>query len=152
MGKPGGIAKLAAAGILAAAIAGCSPIYRNHGYAPSDTELEEIVVGVDTQSTVGDVIGPPSASGVMRDEAWYYVSSRWRTRGALAPEILDRQLVAVSFDTDGVVRNVERFTLEDGRVIALNRRVTDDNIKGVTFIRQLLGNVGNFSAEQVFNN
>jgi len=152
MRKRGVIAKLAAAGILAAAIAGCSPIYRNHGYAPSDAELEEIVIGVDTQSTVADVIGPPSASGVMRDSAWYYVSSRWRTRGALAPEILDRQLVAVSFDTDGVVRNVERFTLEDGRVIALNRRVTDDNIKGVTFIRQLLGNVGNFSAEQVFNN
>jgi outer membrane protein assembly factor BamE (lipoprotein component of BamABCDE complex) len=149
MRKPGVITRLAAAGILAAAVAGCSPIHRNHGYAPSDAELGEIVVGVDTQSTVADVIGPPSASGVMRDSAWYYVSSRWRTRGAFAPEILDRQLVAVSFDKDGVVRNVERFTLEDGRVIALNRRVTDDNIQGVTFIRQLLGNVGNFSAEQV---
>lgn len=148
MRKPGGIVKLVAAGILAAAIAGCTPLYRNHGYAPTDDELEEVVVGLDTQSTVADVIGPPAASGVMRDQAWYYVSSRWRTRGALAPEILDRQLVAVSFDEDGVVQNIERFTLEDGRVIALNRRVTDDNIKGVTFIRQLLGNIGNFTAGQ----
>ncbi|WP_212525642.1 outer membrane protein assembly factor BamE [Actibacterium sp. MT2.3-13A] len=148
MRKRGVIAKRVAAGLLAVAIAGCTPIYRNHGYAPSDAELQEIVVGVDTQATVGDVVGPPAASGVMRDEAWYYVSSRWRTRGALAPEILDRQLVAVSFDKDGVVRNIERFTLEDGRVIALNRRVTDDNIKGITFIRQLLGNIGNFTADQ----
>lgn len=152
MRKRGLIVKVMAAGLVAATIAGCSPIYRNHGYAPTDSELEEVIVGVDTSATLSDVIGPPSASGVIRDDAWYYVASKWRTRGAFAPEVLDRQVVAVSFDKDGVISNIERFTLEDGRVIALNRRVTDDNIEGVTFIRQLLGNIGNFSADQFLGN
>lgn len=151
MRKHGQFVKLAAAIVVTVAMAACSTIYRNHGYAPTDAELEEIIVGVDTAASVSDLVGPPSAAGVMREDAWYYVASKWRTRGAMAPELYDRQVVAVSFDKDGVVENIERFTLEDGRVIAINRRVTDDNIKGVTFIRQLLGNIGNFTADQFLN-
>jgi hypothetical protein len=30
----------------------------------------------------------------------------------------------------------------------ISRRVTDSNIKGVGFLRQLLGNIGNFNAGQ----
>lgn len=145
-------AKLIATGLLAVAIAGCTPIKRTHGFAPTEEELQEVIVGVDTTATVSDVIGAPSASGVVRDDAWYYVASKWETRGPFAPKEMDRQVVAISFSDDGVVENIERFTLEDGRVIALNRRVTDDNIKGVTFIRQLLGNIGNFSADQFLGN
>lgn len=152
MSKSTGIVKLALAVTLMAALAGCTPIYRNHGYAPTEEDLSEVAVGVDTRDTVADVIGPPTSSGVMRDGAWYYVSSRWQTRLYFAPEELDRQVVAVSFAEDGVVSNIERFTLEDGNVIVLNRRVTDDNIKGLTFIRQLLGNLGNFDPAQALAN
>ena len=42
----------------------------------------------------------------------------------------------------------DTFTLEDGRVIALSRRVTNSNVKGISLIRQLLGNFGNFTAGQ----
>jgi len=41
-----------------------------------------------------------------------------------------------------VVSNVELFTLEDGQVVVLSRRVTGTSIQNVSFIRQLLGNVG----------
>jgi outer membrane protein assembly factor BamE (lipoprotein component of BamABCDE complex) len=88
----------------------------------------------------------------MRDEAWYYVSSNFITRGARAREEFFRQVVAISFDEDGVVKNIERFGLEDGMVVVLNRRVTDDNIEGVSFLGQLLGNVGNLTADQFLDN
>ncbi|ALG90092.1 MAG: outer membrane protein assembly factor BamE [Confluentimicrobium sp.] len=149
MRKTGGIMKLAIVAGLALGLSACTPIYRNHGYAPSETELGEVVVGIDTRDTVQDVIGPPSASGVIREDAWYYVASRWQTRGMYAPEVLNRELVAISFDDAGTVRNIERYGLEHGRVVALNRRVTDDNIKGVSFIGQLLGNIGNVTADQL---
>jgi len=57
--------------------------------------------------------------------------------------------VAVTFTDAGIVENVERFGLEDGRVIALSRRVTDSNIKGVGFLRQLLGNFGRVRAGDI---
>jgi hypothetical protein len=45
-----------------------------------------------------------------------------------------------------VVTGVERFGLEDGQVVSLSRRVTDDNIRDTTFVRQLLGAIGNINA------
>ena len=141
-----------AAVIAVAVLGGCSTIKRNHGYVPTEAELGEVVVGIDTRDSVADVIGPPSTSGVMRDNAWYYVASSWETRLYFAPQETSRELVAISFDSEGVVANVERFGLQHGNVIALNRRVTDDNIKGITFLGQLLGNVGNFDAGQILSN
>ncbi|MBC7156656.1 MAG: outer membrane protein assembly factor BamE, partial [Rhodobacteraceae bacterium] len=46
---------------------------------------------------------------------------------------------------------VERFGLRDGEVVALSRRVTETNVRGVTFIRQLIGNIGNLRADQFTN-
>ncbi|MEX5728472.1 outer membrane protein assembly factor BamE (lipoprotein component of BamABCDE complex) [Rhodovulum iodosum] len=148
MQQPAGVVKLALAVALALGLSACSPIYRNHGYAPTESELSEIVVGIDSRDAVAELVGPPATSGMMRDDAWYYVASRWRTVAYRAPELIERQVVAVSFDDDGTVANIERYAMEDGRVIALNRRVTDDNVAGISFIRQLLGNIGNFDAGQ----
>lgn len=144
-----GFARLVQVTVLSAALTACSPIVRTHGYVPTEEDLSAVVVGVDTRDTVADVIGTPSAGGVIHDNAWYYVENRWETVGYREPEIADRQVVAISFAEDGTVENVERFGLEKGRVIALNRRVTDSNIKGVSFLGQLLGNIGNFRAQDV---
>ncbi|WP_236626196.1 outer membrane protein assembly factor BamE [Actibacterium mucosum] len=143
--------KRLSAGIAALSLAGCVTLVNTHGYVPSEEQLSELVVGVDTRDSVEDVVGPPGASGVLRDERWYYISSTFHTRAALAPKEVERELVAISFDEEGTITNIERFGLEDGQVIALNRRVTDDNVKGVSFIRQLLGNLGNFAADQFFD-
>jgi len=130
------------------ALAACQPIYRSHGYVPSDSDLAMLVVGQDTRDTVGDFVGRPSSAGVLEDGGWYYVGSRWREVGWKKPEEISREVVAISFDEGGVVQNIERFGLQDGRVVTLSRRVTDSNIKGVTFLGQLLGSIGNVNAGQ----
>ena len=145
-GKTGGrVLKLAILGLLMVVIAACSPVFRNHGYVPADDELAQIEVGKDTRETLAPLIGRPSAAAVLNDTGWYYVQSRWKHTGARPPKEIDRQVVAITFDDKGVVENVERFGLEGGKVIALSRRVTTSNIKGVSFLRQLLGSLGNFS-------
>jgi len=124
------------------AISACSTIERNHGYVPLDEDLDAIIVGVDTKATVADTVGRPSAAGILSDGGWYYVQSRFRNNALRGPQEIDRQVVAISFDGSDTVENIERFGLEEGRVIALSRRVTDSNIKGISFIRQLFGNLG----------
>ncbi|MGV6847525.1 MAG: outer membrane protein assembly factor BamE [Marinibacterium sp.] len=130
--------------LLAAVLTGCTATYRNHGYAPTDDELAEIVVGVDTRDSVAETVGAPSSLGVLADGGYYYVSSRVRYFGPTAPKEVERKLVAISFDRAGVVQNIETFALEDGRAIPLTRRVTDTGITDKGFLRQLLGNIGNF--------
>jgi len=130
-------------------LAACSPIVRNHGYVPPDEELAEIAVGVDTRDTVEDTLGSPGASGVIDASGFYYVSQRVQQRGYRDPEVIDREIVAISFDQQGVVSNVERFGLEDGNVVALSRRVTDSNVQGIGFLRQLLGNLGRINLDDL---
>lgn len=137
--------------VLVVGAAACTPIYRNHGYVPSAQELATVSVG-DSREEVATKIGRPSAQGLLNDTGWYYVQSRWEHRGGRSPVEVDRQVLAVTFSEAGRVTNIEHFGLEDGRVVALSRRVTEANIKGLSFIRQLLGNVGRFSADQLLNN
>ena len=59
--------------------------------------------------------------------------------------MVSRDLVAITFDGRGVVDSVQRYTLADGRVIPLERRVTDSSLEDKTFLRQLIGNLGNFN-------
>jgi len=130
-------------------LSACANIDRKHGYVPLDEDLEQIVVGVDTKATVGDLIGRPTTAGVLSDGGWFYVSSKFRAYGYREPKEIEREVVSISFDNEGVVQNIERFGLEDGKVVAISRRVTDDNIRGVSFLRQLFGSIGNFTAEQL---
>lgn len=141
--------KSGAFGLLILAVGACSATYQNHGYVPSDSELEEIIVGIDTRETVGETIGRPTSFGVLENGGWYYTQSRWRHYAFKAPKVVDRQLLAITYTDAGIVENIERFTLEDGRVVPLSRRVTASNIKGITFLRQLLGNIGNLQPGQL---
>ena len=127
-------------------LVGCSAIYRNHGYVPTDVDMEAIQVGVSTQNDVATIIGRPSAAALLNDKGWYYVQSRFKQVGPKKPEEVDRQVVAITFTDAGVVENVERFGLAEGRIVPLSRRVTDSNIQGVSFLRQLFSSFGQFRA------
>ncbi len=134
---------------MALAMAACSPVYRNHGYVPSDEDLAEVAVGESTREDVALLLGRPSASGLMNDLGWFYVQSRWKLVGPREPKEIDRQVVSITFTEDGTVENLERFGLEEGRVVVLSRRVTETNIKGIGLIRQLLGSIGRLRASDI---
>lgn len=130
------------AGLLAFGMAACSPTYRNHGYIPPEEDLQELVVGIDTRASVEDVVGAPTAGGVLEGGNFFYVRSTVKTFGPRRPQVVDRQVLAVSFDSNGVLSNIESFGLQDGRVVTLSRRVTDSSVSNFSFLRQLLGNIG----------
>ncbi|MEM6407441.1 MAG: outer membrane protein assembly factor BamE [Pseudomonadota bacterium] len=124
------------------ALAACSEVIRQHGYIPPQEDLDALLIGVDTIDSVEAAVGRPATSGVLRDNAWYYVGSRIRHYGARKPEEIERQVLAISFAEDGVVENIERFGLERGQVVVLSRRVTETTVRDVTFIRQIIRNFG----------
>ncbi len=134
-------AALVSAGLMLGA---CTPQYKNHGYIPLQEDLDQITIGQDTRDTVTAMAGMPAASGIV-DSSLYYVRSRRRSVGFLAPKEIEREVVAISFAANGTVQNVERFGLEDGNVIALERRVTGSSVGDKAFIRRLLGNIGRFN-------
>ncbi|SMX22312.1 outer membrane protein assembly factor BamE [Boseongicola aestuarii] len=145
------IAKAVILGALVLTTTACARLESGHGYVPEPSALEGVVVGRDTKDIIGLTLGQPGTRGIVDDLGWYYVRSDYERFLWRAPVEVDRQVVAITFDEAGVVRNIERFGLEEGRVVALNRRVTDANTQGISFLRQLFGNLGNFDPATLIN-
>ena len=138
--------KASLAGMALLATAACATLDDKHGYVPEESALNDVVVGRDTRDTVSLIIGRPGTTGIVDDGGWFYVRSDYERFLWREPVETNREVVSISFTEAGVVSNIERFGLEDGRVVVLNRRVTDSNIEGVSFLRQLFANFGNFNA------
>ena len=125
---------------------GCTTLTRSHGFVPLPEDLEQMTVGQTTRDEVIAIAGPPTTTGTVDTGTLYYVQTERTRFGPFEPEIASREVLAIRFDGAGVLRNIERFGLEDGRVVVLSRRITDDGIADVTFIGQLLGAFGNIDA------
>ena len=138
--------------VVALGLSGCATQYSGHGYTPSEEDLQQIVPGVDTRATVEDVIGVPSTAGVLNSSGFYYIETEVEQFAWKAPVITDREVLAITFDGDGVVDNIIRYGLEDGNVVPLTRRVTKTGDGEMGFIRKLFGNIGGLSVGEFLNN
>ncbi|WP_375262836.1 outer membrane protein assembly factor BamE [Palleronia sp.] len=142
--------RLLVAGLLALSLAACSAVYRSHGYVPPDEDLAPLQVGVATREEVAAAVGRPTSTGVLGADSWYYVQSRFRHYGATEPQEVDREVLAISFAENGTLANIERYGLEDGRVVRLSRRTTTQTTEGISFLRQLFSSVGAFNPADFF--
>ena len=132
-----GLRMVAVIGI--ALVAACAPQYRNHGYIPREADLARVDIGASREE-VATLIGRPTVTGLLENDGWFYVRSRYRDYAWRAPVEIDREVLVVSFAGDRV-SNVERYGLRDGRVVPLSRRTTE-TATNVPFLRQIFGNIG----------
>ncbi|MDJ1016415.1 MAG: outer membrane protein assembly factor BamE [Paracoccaceae bacterium] len=141
----------AAALLVAITVSGCARIEDRHGYVPEPSALDDVVVGRDTRETVGLILGQPGTDGIVSDQGWFYVQSSYERFLWREPVEVDRDVVSITFDEAGIVQNIETFGLEAGQVVVLNRRVTNTNVQGIGFLRQLFSNLGNIDPSAFIN-
>ena len=128
-------------------VSGCVSIVNTHGYLPVAADVSALAVGTDTKTSVLERLGEPTTKGVEGDNSWYYVSYTVSTFAFFAPEVTDRQILAVSFNGTDRVAAANTIGLENGIVVDLNTGETPTGGRSLSFWQQMLGNVGNFSAE-----
>jgi outer membrane protein assembly factor BamE (lipoprotein component of BamABCDE complex) len=142
------IGRSTAALVLVLALGACATRERIHGYIPSESEIAALVPGSDTRASIATNLGRPGLSGVMASSDWFYVRSRWQTRGPAAPVEVSREALALSFDAAGVLTEVRRFDLSNGRAVPISRRVTASGIRQMGLLGQILRNIGNIAPGQ----
>ncbi|MEM0921990.1 MAG: outer membrane protein assembly factor BamE [Pseudomonadota bacterium] len=136
------LGRIAACAVLGFSVMACTPTVRVHGFAPDEVSLETVQAGVDTRGSVRRKVGRPSSSGVFTDTGWYYVATTVEHLAYYQPEVVDRRVVAITFDERDVVASVNAYGLDEGRVVDLETRTTPTAGRGLTILEQLLGNVG----------
>lgn len=129
--------------IVGLGLAACAPITRVHGYVPSEADVAGITPGVDDIISVEQSLGRPSSSGLLREGAWYYVQSTVANVAYRAPQVVDRTVLAITFNENGIVESVNRYGIEQGRVINLTTRTTDTGGRQLGILEQLFGNILN---------
>ena len=128
----------------------CTPIIENYGYAPRPAELAAVEKGVSTKQDVIVAIGSPVSTELLGTDFWYYVSTRTRRVGYQEPVVIDRVVVALAFDENEVLSEIQRFGLKDGRPISLSRRITDTELGRLTIVEQFTKSFGRLDPTQVF--
>jgi len=145
------IARAAALGLVLL-LAGCgwlapAPVVR--GNHPEADELKELVPGTSTKQDVTALIGSPTAHATFDDNTWLYIGEVTKPQIGGTNEVLNQQVVVLTFDQQGVLRGIARRSQQDSLPVAVVSNTTPAPGSEATFFQQLLGNVGKFTAAPV---
>jgi outer membrane protein assembly factor BamE (lipoprotein component of BamABCDE complex) len=126
-------------------LAACSPTIQQEGNVPDADQVVQINPGVDDKNRVTQVLGSPSSVSAFQDRTWYYISRRTEQTAFLDPEVVEQEVLAISFDAQNIVQDMKVYGLEDGRMVAMVDRVTPTHGNDLTIVQQVLGNLGRFN-------
>lgn len=132
---------------LAMALGGCEFGFTDtRGYVPDEDLLSRLEPGRQTRDEVQQLLGSPASQGVFdADQSWYYIMRKTHQFAFLKPEVLDQRVVVVHFDGGGTLRDVRRYSLQDGMIVDPVTRETPSPGRELTFLEQLFGNFGKFN-------
>jgi len=131
--------------LAATGLGGCIATVDQRGNLPEPDKFAQIRPGTTTREQVVKILGTPSSTGVFNDKNWYYISRRTKQVAFFDPDVLDQQVYIVNFDATGVVRGVDHKDLKDGRDIDPAPGATPAPGRELTFLEQVLGNIGRFN-------
>ncbi len=94
---------------------------------------------------VAEILGSPSNISTFDLETWYYVSQRTETTAFFEPDVMTRQVVILRFDKGGTLADVRTIGLEEGHNVLPVERETPTSGNEMTFIEQIIGNLGKFN-------
>ncbi len=134
-----------ATGLLASALAACTPVVQKRGYVAPEEAFNTVEIGKSTRDDVAASLGSPSSVNAFGDETWYYIYSMTETTAFFDPELKEQQIVAIGFNADGTVKNVVRYGADERWDLEFVQRETPTYGKELGLLQQLLGNIGRFN-------
>jgi outer membrane protein assembly factor BamE (lipoprotein component of BamABCDE complex) len=127
------------------ALGACVPQVSNHGYRLDEAALAQIEPGRTTRDEILQLLGSPSTLTTFDDSVWYYVSQRTERMSFYQEDVVNRDVVSVTFDELGTVAQIDRHGLEQGHEVSLVERETPTAGSELTALEQFIGNIGRFN-------
>jgi len=132
----------------AATLSGCTKFEDNTGVMARDRDLARLTPGEARKEDVAALLGGPSTVGTFDDNRWYYVGARATRLAFFDSNLQEQKVVVVEFEDDGVLRRIRTLDENDSRDINPVGRETPTAGAELTFIQQILGNVGRFNENE----
>jgi outer membrane protein assembly factor BamE (lipoprotein component of BamABCDE complex) len=136
---------LAAIGLLTLQLGGCAANVAAHGHRLDVAALAQVEPGRSSQREVVQLLGSPSSLATFDDRTWYYISQRTERRSFYQEKIVAQDVVAIHFDDQGLVSQIDRHDLEEATEIDVVDRETPTAGNELTILEQFIGNIGRFN-------
>jgi outer membrane protein assembly factor BamE (lipoprotein component of BamABCDE complex) len=130
------------------ALLGCVPQVTNHGYRFDEAALAQIQPGRTTRDEVQQLLGSPSSLTTFDGAVWYYVSQRTERMSFYQEDVVNQDVVSITFDDLGTVTNVDRHGLEEAHQVSFVDRETPTSGSELNAFEQFIGNIGRFNPQQ----
>jgi len=133
--------------LLAASTSACSiigPREQVRGNMVDPDALKELVPGTSTRADAVSLLGSPTAKASFDDNRWIYIGEVTQPRIASTQAVMRQQVVVLTFDDKGVLRNVEKLNQKNSLPVDVVARTTPTPGGQAGFFQQLFGNVGRF--------
>jgi|SRR5271165_274162 len=109
-------------------------------------DLKSLVPGTSTRADATALLGSPTARATFDDNRWLYISMVTRQRIARVQGIVSQNVVVLTFNDQGVLQNIEQLNQDDSLPVSISSRATPSPGTEASFMQQLFGNIGRFSA------
>lgn len=107
--------------------------------------INQLVPGTSTQKDVTAVLGSPTVRAPFDDRTWIYVSQVTTPVIAGTQGVRRQHVYAVSFDQNGVLKDVVERNKQNALPVQVVSRVTPTPGSEASFFQQLIGNIGRFN-------
>ena len=116
------------------------------GDVPADVRIHAIKAGKHTKEDVTRLLGSPTSITLFEKESWLYIESKEENLVFLPAKEVERKVVKITFNANGVVSKVKELSLEDGQNVSIDKTATPISGKDLSIIDEFIGNFGRFPA------
>jgi outer membrane protein assembly factor BamE (lipoprotein component of BamABCDE complex) len=128
-------------------IASCaSDSIRVHGNMIRDEDLVYVEQGETSKNDMIMMFGQPTTKSTFDEETWYYMGQTVEYRSLMKPNIIERKIVEVCFNEEGIVKSIKGYELGDGSEIEPCPDETRSLGTEQNVLQQLIGNIGKFNS------
>jgi outer membrane protein assembly factor BamE (lipoprotein component of BamABCDE complex) len=134
-------------GLVALPLAACTPEVSTHGYRLDQAAFAQLEPGRTTRDETLQLLGSPSSVATFDERVWYYVTQRTERRSFYQEEVVDQQVVTVTFDERDLLTSIDRHDIGDAREVDIVSRETPTSGNELNIFEQFIGNIGRFNPE-----
>ncbi len=131
--------------IFCSLIVACTPTTELRGKVLTERALKTLVIGETTQREALQALGTPTTTSTFDQSVWYYIGQKMERVGIHEEEVVERRVLALTFDENKKLANVSHLSEQDGIEITPSDKETVSSGRKFTVMQQLIGNLGRFN-------
>src|SRR5580765_6597828 len=98
-------------------LSACETIVDQRGFAATPGSVEKVEVGSQSREDVIRLIGSPSTVATFNPNVWYYISQKQETYAFFKPDMIEQNVLQLTFNESGRLQAMKKYELADGRDI-----------------------------------